>query len=265
MEFLSYLNMTYVIGVIIFMFGLIFGSFFNVIIYRVPIDKQFVKGSSICPHCNADLKATDLIPLLSWVFLLGKCRYCKHKISIRYPIVELTTALLFVLAYVKFGLSIEALLYVSLWSMLLVTAVIDFDHMIICDSILIAFSLIGLVCVVLLKNDLLGHLIGALSGFAVYFIIYFVAKLVYKKEAFGFGDVLLMCSVGLFLGWKNALLACMAAFWVAIIFVAVFRIPFKNADGEKKEIPFGPSICIASFIISLYGNEIIALYIKYFF
>lgn len=256
------MSLQFLIGIFIFLYGLIFGSFYNVIIYRVPIDKSIVKGGSICPSCDAKLKPMDLVPLFSWVFLLGKCRYCKSKISIRYPIVELTTGLLFLLAYIKFGFSIECLMYISLWSMLLVTAVIDYDHMIICDIILVIFSIVGLVCIVLLKDGLLNHFYGALVGFGVYFAVYFVAKIIYKKEAFGFGDVLLMCSIGLFLGLWNALLTSFLAFWIAAIFIAIFKIPFKT-NNEKKEIPFGPSICVAAFIVSLCGNEIISLYIKY--
>ena len=112
-------------GILVFLYGLIFGSFYNVVIYRVPADKSIAKGRSMCGSCNHTLAAKDLVPVLSWVFLKARCRYCGSKISMRYPIIELVTGLLFYLAYASSGSIWEFLFYASLWSMLLITAMID--------------------------------------------------------------------------------------------------------------------------------------------
>lgn len=291
--------MSVILYILSFIYGTVFGSFYNVIIYRAPIDMSIVKGGSMCPNCRTRLKSIDLVPVFSWLFLRGKCRYCGSGISVRYPAVEILSGLLFVLAYHRYGLSIEILLYLALWSMLVITALIDFDYMIISDAVLLIFGLIGAVCVILVKMPLWDHLFGALAGFGVYFIVYAVAKLIYKREAFGFGDVLLMCTLGVFLGVRNTLLASFLAFYVAAFFIAVSKISElftkkkpntannaaekakenkeeneeENEEDDKdteelcrikKEIPFGPSVCLSAFIVSLYGDKIVNIYLNMF-
>ena len=250
--------------ILTFIFGIVFGSFFNVIIYRIPNNISIVKGRSFCPKCNKTLKAIDLVPIFSQVFLKSKCRYCKERISIRYPIIELLTGLLFVLCYFMFGLSWEFVLFLFFWSMLLITFIIDLEHMAIYDSILIFFTIPAVLYVIFLAGEQrLSHVFGCLAGFGAFFLIYFITKLIYKREAFGFGDVLLVASIGLFLGLRNTVITCILSFIIAAIGIIILKIFQKNLDG-KTEVPFAPYICIAAFIASMFGDNIFGFYINLF-
>lgn len=251
------------IGILVFIYGLLFGSFYNVVIYRVPLDISIAKGRSMCPSCGSTLRWMDLIPVLSWILLKRRCRYCGEKISARYPVIELITAMLFLLAYLYAGISWQFLIYASLWSMLLITAMIDIDHMIIADSVLYFFTASGLLGIVMVKGFLLhelsDNLLGLIAGFLLYLLIYLGAKAVYKKEAFGFGDVMLMGASGVFLGLRDTVLAAILSFYVALIVIIIMKIIGKKIK-VSQEIPFGPYICIAVFIVSLYGNSLMEMY-----
>lgn len=252
--------MARLIGILIFIYGIVFGSFYNVIIYRLPIDLSIAKGRSFCPTCQTGLKAIDLVPVFSWILLGGRCRYCKNKISWRYPLVELATGGLFWLAFYRFGLGAEFVLYASFYSMLLITALIDWDHMIICDQVLYGFSLISFVCLVVMRAPWQKHLLGLGLGFGMYLLIYLGAKAVYKREAFGFGDVMLMGAMGLILGWQETLLAGFLAFYIAIVFIVLMKV-FGKKLHLRQEIPFGPYICLAGLVVSVYGDGLIQWYL----
>lgn len=253
--------MEIIIGGIVFLYGIVLGSFYNVIIYRLPLDMSIAKGRSMCTSCNTTLKAIDLVPVFSWLALRGKCRYCGSKISLRYPLVELATGVLFLIAYWSFGFGWALVLYCSFYSMLLITALIDMDHMIICDYVLYGFSLISLVCMVWLKYPWKDHLFGFGLGFGFYLLIYLVARAVYKREAFGFGDVMLMGAIGMVLGFRDTLITSILSFYIAIIVIALLKI-FGKRFQLRQEIPFGPYICMAAFIVSLYGEKITDFYFR---
>jgi leader peptidase (prepilin peptidase)/N-methyltransferase len=242
---------------------MIFGSFFNVVIYRVPLEKNIAKGRSFCPKCSTSLKAPDLIPVFSQLFLKNRCRYCKEKISLRYPAVELITGLLWLLSYLIWGLSWEFTLHTALWSMLLITALMDFDHMIIVDQVLIFFSLFAAAYAIFSEASLLYHIFGFAAGFLFYLLIYLAARLIYKREAFGFGDVLLMGSAGLFLGLGKAVVASLVSFYVSLIVIIIMMLAGKKKI-SKLEIPFGPHICTAVFITSLFGDVFLDFYFSFF-
>lgn len=245
------------LGVLFFIYGLVLGSFYNVLIYRLPLEKPVHSGRSHCPNCSTTLKPLDLFPVFSYVFLGGKCRYCKKEISLRYPLVELVTGILFFVAYQVFGLSIEAFLYLSFWSMLLVVTMIDWDHMIIMDAVLGVFSIINLGIVALgLRLSWTHYIMGVLTGLLFYGAIYFVAKFFYKKEAFGSGDIFLLAAVGIVFGPKMTFFAGILAFYIALLGIVLFRV-FGKKIGRREEIPFGPAICISAFIVSIYGNELL--------
>ena len=250
-------------GILAFLYGLIFGSFYNVVIYRIPADKSIAKGRSMCGSCDHTLAAKDLVPVFSWIFLKAKCRYCGSKISMRYPIIELTTGFLFLLAYMQSGSIWEFIFYASLWSMLLITAIIDYDEMIISDAVLLAFTIVGIVALIGMKAGLLTRVYGSVFGFGFYFAIYYIAKLIYKKEAFGFGDVMLMGALGVFLGFRDAVMTSILSFYVALVIIVIMKL-FGKKTGLRQEIPFGPYICIAAFIVSLYGNQLVEMYFELF-
>lgn len=249
-------------NIIIFIFGIIFGSFFNAVVYRVPLEISISKGRSICPSCKHSLNAFDLVPVFSWLFLGRKCRYCHGKIPARYPLVELITGVVFLFAYYYFGYNWNLLIYLSFYSMLLITTLIDYDHMIVSDGVLIICSAISFVGILLSKSPILYHLTGALVGFLIYLVVYLVSMAFYKKEAFGFGDVLLITAIGLVLGMKNTILTAFLAFYVALVFIVIMRFVGKKFKA-KQEVPFGPYICIAAFIVSIYGETMMEWYTKF--
>ena len=246
---------------IVFLMGTIFGSFFNVVVYRIPLEKGIVKGRSFCPKCETQLKALDLVPVISQLLLKNKCRYCKGKISLRYPAVELATGLLYLLSYLMWGLSWGFALHVALWSMLLITSLIDLDHMVIIDQVLLFFTLFAVAYVIFSPTAWLPHLIGLAIGFGFYLLIYLVAKLIYGQEAFGFGDVLLMGSCGLFLGTSKTIVASLASFVVAAIAIVLMKVIGKKEVSGKLEVPFGPYICVSVFATSVFGERLINFYL----
>jgi len=243
------------IGVIVLIYGVILGSFYNVVIYRLPLEKSIIRGRSLCPFCKTKLAAKDLIPVFSQLNLKSRCRYCGEKISVRYMTIELLTGFLFLFGYNLYGLSWEFHIHVALCSMLLITALIDYDHMVIMDSVLFAFSIPMFLCIVFTKMAAREYLLGAVIGFSAYLAIYVLAKLIYKKEAFGYGDVLLMGAVGLFLGIDKIIVAVIMPFYIALGAIIVRKL-FGKQIKRKDEIPFGPFICIAACITSIFGNQI---------
>lgn len=252
-----------------FLLGIVFGSFYNVVIYRVPNDISVAKGRSFCPNCKTQLNALDLVPVFSQLFLKNKCRYCKQKISLRYPMIELATGLLFALAYLVFGLSRELVMILPFWSMLLITAVIDLDEMSIYDGILwigtapAAVYLIWEGIETASWGHLLEHGIGFALGFGSFLLIYWIVKLIYKEEKFGFGDVMLMGSIGLCLKWRGTIIAFLLSFFLAVLGVAIQRLLGKGMKRDT-ELPFGPYMCIAALLTSIFGERIWAWYMSMF-
>lgn len=191
-------SMNVLVPLLIFITGLIFGSFFNVVIYRLPEGKSIIAPRSFCPSCGAKLKAYDLIPVFSFIFLRGKCRYCGCKISFRYPLVELVTGVVFVILYIKFGLSVEFIFTVFLMSILLMVFFIDLEHMIIPNELVIA-GLIGGIALFVLRfwfdDALVGDsqwyspILGMLATSGFLLLVALIGLAIYGTDAFGMGDV----------------------------------------------------------------------------
>ncbi len=250
------------IRAIVFLYGLVFGSFYNVVIYRIPRDLSIARGRSFCPACERPLSSRDLVPVFSWLFLKGRCRTCGAPISRRYPLVEWATGVLFLVAF-HHGEGIIGFLHLALlFSLLFITALIDHDHKIIADRVLLFFALAG-------ASTGAGHLgissmiWGGLTGFGLYLLIFLIARAIYGEEVFGFGDVLFMATIGLYLGWPLTLLAGIGAFYVALVLVIVKKFT-GGAVGRKMEIPFAPAMATAAFLTALYGHDVLYWYIKTF-
>ena len=237
-----------------FFTGLAFGSFANVVIYRLPLKKSVINPPSFCPVCLKRLAAIDLIPVLSWVFLLGKCRSCKCKISVRYPATELVCGLLFA-SMMHFTPTLSAIPLSILAFVLLIVSGIDWDTQEIPDGLLIIAAIIGVIWVVL------GHffpvlfpyspawqnaLLGVLAGAAPLFIIDKITLLVLKKDGFGYGDMKLMAVVGVFLGWQLTLgaffFAVLGSFPFALYFIIKRRQQTSDCE-ENGYMAFGPFLC----------------------
>jgi len=234
----------------IFIFGLIIGSFLNVVIYRIEKGESALKGRSYCPHCKHTLSWQDLIPILSFVLLKGRCRYCTQKISLQYPLVELATAVIFVFIGLNFYLLIIA-------SLLIILFVYDLRHYILPDKILLpAIGLVVLFRVfefIKLGNfenlePLINPLFAGILASAFFFALYYVSR----GRAMGFGDVKLALFMGLFLSWPNILVALFVAFVTgAIIGVGLIALQKK---GLKSEVPFGPFLIAGTLFAFFFGD-----------
>lgn len=239
--------------------GLFVGSFLNVCICRIPNDESIVFPPSHCTACNHRLGVLDLFPLFSWVFLRGKCRYCKAKISVQYPAVELSNMVIWLFLFYKYSLSGEFIFTALLFSAFLCLTIIDIYHMILPDKIVVFAAISGVIYTLLVRRQYVDSLLGVLIGGGFFLLIAFAAPLIYKTEAMGLGDVKLMAVIGLWLGLKATVLALGTAFIVAALF-CVFVI-FKMKAGGKTQIPFGPFICIGAAVSMLYSEQIVHWYL----
>lgn len=247
------------VGILFFYLGAAMGSFYNVVVDRLPNDQSIVNSRSECTTCHAKLKWYDLVPIFSFIVLKGKCRYCHTKLSFQYLWSEIITGCLFLLAFLLWGCHLEyakMFLFMTFWSMLFVVGLMDFKYQIIIDQVLIVSVVIGLIFMFVCGFDFKDILLGALTGFLFYGAIYFITKLILKKEGFGFGDVLFMTAIGCFLGPLQTFLTGILAFYCCLIFIIIFKIKEKRV-GIQTEIPFAPSMCVAAFIVSLYGEPMI--------
>ena len=240
----------------IFVFGTLIGSFLNVVIYRVPREESIVTTGSHCPNCNTPIKPYDNIPILSYLLLRGKCRHCGQKISLRYPIVELLTAVLFLLNYTVFGLNIDLGLNLILTSVLIIITFIDFDTMIIPDVFHVIIFIIALINLFMDPSSWQAHLGGA---FAISIPFYFIARF---TGGLGGADVKLMFVAGLYLGITDILVSFFIASITGGIF-AIYLVLFKK-QGRKTEMPFGPFLCLGILLASLYGTDILTSYMGLF-
>ena len=229
-----------------FVIGTIFGSFYNVVGYRIPKGESIIFPPSHCTKCNHKLGPLELIPIISYIFLGGKCKNCKNKISCFYPIFELSSGLLFALSYIIFGLSLECLLSIVFISMLLIIIISDYQTMIIPDSILIVFG----VLIIVIKYFIVGYpsiLYSLLDG-VIAFIFMLLLKLfgdfIFKKESMGGGDIKLMFIFGVMFGYA---ISIFSVFIAAVIGLPISLILLKR--NKSHEIPFGPFLAVAAIVI----------------
>ena len=238
--------------------GLIFGSFLNVLIYRIPLKITVVKGRSFCPICKHNLNWLDLFPVFSYLFLGAKCRYCKAPISLRYPVVEMLNALCYVSAYLIFGLHISTLVYCVVCSCLIVLSFIDLDKGLIPDRFHVIIGGGGLLMAVVVRDlPIIDRVIGLV---AISIPMLLVAVLI---GGMGIGDVKLLAVCGFLLGWKLILFAFLTASICAAVFAVIMMI--KKAAHRKSEIPFGPFISLGVIVAMFFGNNIITAYLNLLF
>ncbi|QBK25741.1 prepilin peptidase [Ureibacillus thermophilus] len=237
-----------------FLFGIALGSFYNVVGLRIPNHASIIAPPSHCPHCQRKLSAIDLIPVLSYILLRGKCRTCGAKISPIYIITELIAGLLFVWSYHQLGFSIELFVALFFFSLLLIIVVSDLQYMLIPDKVLLfflPFLLIGRIASPL--EPWWDALLGGVVGFAILFVI-----AVISKGGMGGGDIKLFFLIGLVLGTVKTLLTLFVASVIGMIIgIIVLKV---RKQGRKTPVPFGPSIAIASCIVYFYGDSIIDWY-----
>ena len=259
-----------------FIFGLLFGSFLNVVILRIPKEESVVFDGSYCYSCGEKLKPWHNIPLFSWLFLRGKCAFCKSSISIQYPLIELTSGLLFVAVALQYGLSIPAFFIALSFLMLLALSMIDFKYKMVPDSLnllAIFFAILGAWSPQGILQNFQNALLFA-GGFTLlrFALSYYLTSSVYRAglktktswnrhydrtpfiEAMGEGDIMVAATMGALLGLKLTL--------VAIFLSALLTLPVlllvQNKSEEEKRVPFVPFLALATFIVFLFESPILA-------
>jgi leader peptidase (prepilin peptidase)/N-methyltransferase len=249
--------------------GVVIGSFLNVCIYRIPKGENIAYPPSHCGSCGKRLSAFDLVPVFSWLFLKGKCRYCRSKISPRYTLVELLTGVTFGLLFNTFGLSLDFFASAFLMSILISVFFIDWDYKIIPDELVITGLVAGaiiIVCNIFFPMSIYRDgqwwdpILGMIAGSGTLLIIGMVAAKVYKTDyALGGGDVKIFAPIGIFLGWKMTFLALLLSILLGgIISLILIALKIKS---RRSTIAFGPFIVIGTFITYLYGWDILNFYI----
>nr|WP_106784530.1 A24 family peptidase [Lysinibacillus timonensis] len=250
--------MEYSITILAFLFGMIFGSFFNVVGLRVPLKMSVAYPPSHCTKCMHRLNALDLVPIFSYLFLKGKCRYCGTKVSPVYLMTELATGFLFAFAYWHFRFTPElavALVFISLLAIIVVT---DIAYMLIPDKVLLFFLPLLIVGRIFSPSEpWWDSLLGPVVGFTILFLVALLSK-----GGMGGGDIKLFFLIGLTLGTAGTLVTLFFASVIGLI-VGFILLKVRGQD-RKQPIPFGPSIAIAALIVYFYGDIIIEWYIGIF-
>ncbi|AAK80728.1 leader peptidase (prepilin peptidase)/N-methyltransferase [Clostridium acetobutylicum] len=247
----------------IFIIGTIFGSFFNVCIARLPKGESIIYPPSNCTKCHNKLKWYDLLPLISYVIIKGRCRYCKEKISYRYFAFEFLSGIMFLAIYLKYGYQLITLKFIVLFSFLFIISIIDLDttNVYLCTTLPgIISGIIFIAINIFYKNHIYGYLFAAFLYSGVIVLINIITKKIIDMPAFGSGDaeVLLMC--GLFLGMKLGMFMLFISFVLAG-FVSIGLILLKIKD-RMDYIAFVPFVAAASVITILYGQNILDFYNK---
>jgi len=279
--------------IVVATFSLLIGSFLNVVIHRLPImmDREWrtqateiLHGSepgatspqpparfdlivprSCCPKCNAPITALQNIPVFSYLFLRGKCAKCATPISIRYPVIELATAILSAAVALKFGFAwYTAAALVMTWC-LIALSVIDFDHQLLPDQITLPLVWIGLLLSLFaapdtpLAPDMRSSIIGGVAGYLSLWSVYWLFKLVTGKEGMGYGDFKLLAAFGTWFGWQPLLLIILLSAFAGAV-VGIGLIVLRGRD-RNIPIPYGPYLAIAGWIAMLWGDELIGSYL----
>ncbi|MEA1935900.1 MAG: prepilin peptidase [Thermodesulfobacteriota bacterium] len=233
--------------------GACIGSFLNVCIYRISEGKSIIFPKSFCPNCQQPIRLYDNIPIISYLVLRGRCRNCHKKISLRYPVVELITALLSLLLFWKYGFSFQYLFAFVFTCALIIITFIDLDHQIIPDVITLpGIPLFFLLTFFFMNVSFLDSILGVLIGGGGFYLIAVVYQLVTKREGMGGGDIKLIAMLGAFLGWKSLLfILIVSSFLGAITGVSMMIIHGKDL---KYAVPFGPFLSIAAVAYIFFGD-----------
>ena len=268
----------------VFVFGAVIGSFLNVVILRIPPLLEYdwrcqcrelleqdnsdevrppgiVIARSRCPKCGHSIKAHENIPVLSYLLLRGKCSACKARISFRYPLVELITAIAFVITIWHFGPNLQGLTALFLTALLVALAGIDIDHQLLPDNMTIPLMWAGIVISFWsVHTDLASSVTGAIAGYLILWSVYHVFRLLTGKEGMGYGDFKLLAALGAWMGWQMLPLIVLLS---SVVGAVVGLILMSTGQLKKdKPMPFGPFIAAAGWIALIWGEQIINLYTR---
>jgi leader peptidase (prepilin peptidase) / N-methyltransferase len=260
-------------SIIVFALGASIGSFINVVVYRLPARLSVLWPPSRCPRCLNQLQAYDNVPVLGWVWLRGRCRYCHTKISWRYPVVEALTGIIFLLIFLEFQVSILTISYWAFCSWLLALALIDLDTMTLPNVLTKSGLVLGLCLQMVvgfvsegttsgLINQLMTGIVGAVIGLWLFDAIALLGSVALGKTAMGAGDAKLAAMMGAWLGWKYLLLASFLACVVGVIIGGAAMLRSRQRAGYK--IPFGPFLALGALITVFTGEFILSRYLSLF-
>ncbi len=243
-----------VFSVFFCLYGIVIGSFLNVLILRIPIKESFTMTRSHCMSCGHVLSWYELIPLFSYLFLGGKCRHCKAHISIQYPIVEAVNGILYIIVYLACGISVECILYCLCASALLALSVIDWRTKEIPVGFNIFIFILGLIRLVTDLSNWHQYVIGlfAVSGFL------FLLMIISKGKAMGGGDIKLMAATGLLLGWQLIIVA----FLVGCIVGSIIHLALMAIKKVGRELAFGPYLSAGVFLAMIWGEQLVSWYLS---
>jgi leader peptidase (prepilin peptidase)/N-methyltransferase len=271
----------------VFVFGLLIGSFLNVVILRLPARLEYdwhrqckelldIEGletessepppgimwsRSQCPKCGHMIKSWENIPIMSYLFLRGRCSGCKAPISMRYPVIESTTAVLFLIAAMHFGPSMQSLAALGLTAILIALAVIDYDHQLLPDDLTLFLLWSGLFASLFnIFTDPVSSITGALSGYLSLWLVYHLFRLLTGKEGMGYGDFKLLAALGAWFGWQLLPLIILLSSLVGAV-VGLIMIALKRHNSSQP-MPFGPFIALAGWIAMIWGDRIIDAYLR---
>lgn len=250
----------FILYIIAFLYGIVIGSFLNVCIYRIPKEENLVSVGSHCMICGHRLKWYDLVPLFSWLFLKGKCRYCGGKISRQYPVIEGLNGFLYVLIFSVNGWNLDSVFYCMMASALLVISVIDYRTMLIPTGANVVIFIIGLLHLALHYEKWYYYVIGFFFVSLFLLLCAFLFRAVTGKSGLGLGDVELMACTGLCIGWGHGLFAVVIGSILGVVIQGIKVLVTK----ENGKFPFGPYLAIGVLIATLWGNQIYQWYLEMF-
>ena len=241
-------------AIMVFIIGLVFGSFYNVVGYRLPNGMSIAFPQSHCPNCNHKLKFYELIPVISYIFLLGKCKKCKKRISFSYPFFEILTGVLFLLSYLVFGINVKFFISITFISILIIISISDIKYYIIPDEVLIVGSIIIIIELIInslimdasLINGVVMPILNGLGSFALLYLFKVFGDAVFQRESLGGGDIKLLFVIGLVLGFDMSIVIIFIASFIALPLSVISLI--KN---DNNILPFGPYLSVASIIVLL--------------
>lgn len=244
--------MPQLIYIIAFIYGTLIGSFLNVCIYRIPKHENIVITSSHCMHCNYKLKAWDLVPVFSWLFLRGRCRQCKERLSVQYPLIEAGNGVLWVITIFIYGINRTSMIFCLFISVLLVLSIIDMRTYEIPFGINVFIFVLGVINAIMDYRNLIGYIIGFFLVSGIFYIIYLLTK----GAGIGGGDIKLMAAAGLLLGWKAILLAMILGCLYGSV-IHILRMKLSKADHV---LAMGPYLSMGLLTAVWFGNYILAWY-----
>ena len=245
--------------IFVLVLGALWGSFANVCIYRLPLEKGVVSGRSFCPNCKKLITWKDNIPIFSFLFLKGKCRYCNKKISSQYVLVETISILFFLIIYFFYGVSITTLLLIILSLSFLIIFFIDFKHYIIPNVLTFSMMFLGFIKSFIpnlnpIFPNYINSLIGGIFGYGIIWSIIFFYKQVRKKEGMGLGDAKLLSAIGFWFGWFSIPFVIFLSSLIALLSVAPSLI--NKSKKFSSQIPFGPYIILGTLIYLIFESNI---------